>query len=185
MNATALQRGAQAYEDHLHETEARWFAIYTNYKREKVVRDRLSDKGIECYLPLQQVTRRYQRKVKQLELPLISRYLFARITRRFYVPVLETSDVLNFVRIRRNLLAIPQAEIDLLRRVVGELTDIEVIPATFQPGDPVEIIGGQLTGLRGKLVEKRNDRIVIITLETLGYEIPVQVDPAYLRRIRA
>ena len=182
MIRTATDKSLDKYENHLHENEARWFAVYTNYKREKIVRNRLAAKGVECYVPLQQLTRRYQRKVRQVELPLISRYIFVRIARPQYVPVLETPDVLSFVRIRKNLLAIPEAEIDLLRRIVGELEEITVNPAAFHPGDPVEIIGGQLTGLRGTLIEKRSDHNVVITLETLGYDLHVQVDPSLLRR---
>ena len=70
MSTTALQ-----YENHLDTSEARWFAVYARYKREKVVAQRLQEKGIECYLPLQRLTRYYTRKVKQVELPLISGYL--------------------------------------------------------------------------------------------------------------
>ena len=83
MSTTALQ-----YENHLDTSEARWFAVYARYKREKVVAQRLQEKGIECYLPLQRLTRYYTRKVKQVELPLISGYLFTKITKKEYVPVL-------------------------------------------------------------------------------------------------
>ena len=88
----------ETYENHLHETEPRWFAVYTRYKREKLVAQQLRDKGIEVYLPLQHFTRRYTRKIKKVEMPLISCYVFARITKKEYVPVLETPDVVQFVR---------------------------------------------------------------------------------------
>lgn len=175
---------APRYEDHLDAKEARWFAVYARYKREKLVARRLQEKGIECYLPLQQLTRYYTRKVKKVELPLISGYLFTRITRQEYVPVLETQDVVQFVRFSRNLISIPEREIDVIRRVVGENVDIEVQPGSFRPGDAVEIIGGQLTGLKGILLERRSDKNFVIELDSLGYSLLMQVDPALLRRIR-
>ncbi|MCB0571202.1 MAG: UpxY family transcription antiterminator [Phaeodactylibacter sp.] len=179
----AAPQEVKDYEDHLHPQEARWFAVYTRYKREKMVAARLREKGIECYLPLQQLTRRYTRKVKVVELPLISCYIFARINRQEYVPVLETPDVVQFVRFRRNLIAIPEAEIDILRRVVGEGMEVQAEPRQFRPGDEVEIIGGQLTGLKGVLLEQRSDKNFLIELENLGYSLLMQIDPALLHRI--
>ena len=179
-----MNTNAPQYEDHLDANEPRWFAVYARYKREKVVARRLKEKGIECYLPLQRLTRYYTRKVKKVELPLISGYLFTRITRKEYVSVLETQDVVKFVRFSRNLISIPEREIDIIRRVVGEAVEVEVEPSSFRPGDAVEIIGGQLTGLKGTLLERRSDKNFVIELEKLGYSLLMQVDPALLRRIR-
>ncbi len=173
-----------ACENHLHETEARWFAVYTRYKREKLVVKQLQQKGIECYLPLQRLTRRYDRKVKQVELPLINCYIFVRIVKGEYVPVLETQDVLQFVKFSRNLIAIPEVEIDLLRRVVGELEELEVNPSAYHPGDQVEVIGGQLTGLKGTLIEKRGQHRLIVALDTLGYELNMEVRLEDVIRVR-
>ena len=179
MNTAALP-----HENHLDAREARWFAVYARYTREKLVARRLQEKGIECYLPLQRLTRYYTRKVKHVELPLISGYLFTRITKPQYVPVLETPDVVQFVRFSRNLISIPESEIDIIRRVVGENVEVSAEPNRFQPGDEVEIIGGQLTGLKGILLERRSDKNFLIELESLGYSLLMQVDPALLRRIR-
>ena len=62
-------------ENHLNVNEAKWFAIYTNYKREKTVKKDLDAKGITAFLPIQKVIRNYASKRKTVELPLISCYL--------------------------------------------------------------------------------------------------------------
>lgn len=172
------------YENHLDEFEPKWFAVYTRYKREKMVAKRLQQKGIEVYLPLQKFTRRYVRKVKQVELPLISCYLFTKITKKQYVPVLEDQDVVKFVRFSKNLIAIPDAEIQVIQRVVGEAIDIEINPSEYTPGDEVEIIAGQLTGLKGKLIKMESEKNFLIELESIGYQMRMQVDPSLLQRIK-
>ncbi len=182
---TAQKAPAQEFEDHLHPTEARWFAVYTGYKHEKKVVELLTQKGIIAYVPLHRVTRRYTRKVKHIELPLINCYVFVQIAKPDYVPVLETPFVLRFLKIKRNLLAIPEQEIDLLRRIVGEVKDVEVETSALHEGDEVEVISGQLTGLRGTLVEKRGQHKLIIALQTLGYDLMMEVNPAILRKLRA
>lgn len=69
------------HENHLHPIESRWFAVYTRSKSEKVVKRLLDQKNIENYLPLQKVTRRYTRKIKSYEIPLISCYIFVKIAK--------------------------------------------------------------------------------------------------------
>jgi transcription antitermination factor NusG len=172
----------QAKENHLHDTEARWFAVYTRYKCEKVVYKNLQAKGIECYVPLQEVTRRYTRKIKTHQIPLISCYVFVKVNRSNYVRVLETDYVLEYVKIGRNLIAIPEKEINILRAVAREGI-IEAIETTkLQVGDQVEIIGGRLTGLQGKLIETDQGKRLVVELEMLGKDIYMQVSPKLLRK---
>ncbi len=166
----------------LDEHEARWFAVYTRFKREKLVLRQLQERGIEAYLPLQSFTRRYTRNVRQVELPLISCYIFTKITQLQYVPVLETPDVVNFVKCAKQLIAIPETEMDIMRRVVGEGQAIDVQLGAYQPGDEVEIIGGNLTGLQGWLIETANGKNFVIELENLGYSLRMSVNPALLRK---
>ena len=169
------------YENHLHEQEARWFAIYTNYKREKQTLKFLQQKGVEAYLPIQKLTRRYVRKVKHIELPLINCYLFVKITKSEYIRVLETENVLKFIKFSNNLIAIPEAEIQLMKRIIGEEVDFTFEPSTFVEGEMVEVIGGQLTGLEGKLISKEGKQQFLIELTSIGYNFQMTIDPALLR----
>ncbi len=171
------------YENHLHDTKPKWFAVYTRYKREKVVKKFLDKKGITSYLPLNKVVRRWERKVKNVELPLINCYVFVNIVKSDYIHVLETENVLNFVRFSKNLISIPDEEIELMKRVTGEFNDIEIVQSRITKGDRVEIVGGSLTGTTGKLVEKENKKRFLIELDNIGYSLLIEVDPMLLRKI--
>lgn len=161
----------------------RWFAVYTLHKREKLVLKRLQDKNITGYVPLLKYTRRYTRKVKHVELPLINGYVFVKITKKDYVHVLETPDVLHYVRFNRQLVAIPDAEIHILQRVTGEGIEVDTQPLDhFQPGDEVEIIAGNLTGLRGKLLEQQHKNF-LIELTQLGLSLRIQVNARMLLKV--
>jgi len=169
-------------ENHLDATEARWFAVYTKYKREKFVCKSLQKKGIESWVPLQQFTRRYSKKVRQVSLPLIPCYAFIKITKQEYLSVLETTGVTGFVKISKNLISVPQNEIDILKRVVGEGIEISPEPGTLLRGDEVEIIGGQLTGIRGKLLGPGSQKNLLIELTGIGYHLRLHVSPSLLRK---
>lgn len=182
MSITITDKKTLSPENHLHATESKWFAVRTGFRKEKIVHKRLKSKGIISYLPLYKVIRRYERKVKHLELPLINSYLFVKITKKDYVRVLETEHVHAFIHFNRNLIAIPGTEIDTVRRVLGEDTEIAVVEEGYTRGDQVEVIGGRLTGLHGELIEGEGQKRLIIRLEKIGVGLEVEVDAKYLRK---
>ena len=163
-------------------SESRWFAVYTRYKREKLVNQRLSENDIQSYLPIQKVTRQYTRKIKHLRLPLISCYVFVKVSLKDYVRVLEDPDVVNFVKLRKDLIAIPEEEIELLKRIEGFEGEVMLDQSSFKPGDSVEVIGGQLTGLKGRLIESKGKNFQI-ALENIGYTMSMLIDRKYLRKL--
>jgi len=167
-------------ENHLCVDTPRWFALYTKFKSEKEVARRLAKKGIECYVPINQVVRQYTRKRKVIDLPLINCYAFVKITKDQYVSVLETEYVIKFIHFSRNLISIPEAEIDLLKRICQQVSDIEAEKIAFQPGKPVEIISGNLTGIQGKLISDLGKNF-LVELQYIGIGLHMEVDPKLLK----
>ena len=179
-----MTKAAQLPENHLNATEAKWFAVYTKYKREKIILRDLHRQDIQAYLPIQKLTRIYASKRKKVEIPLISCYIFVKITKAEYLPVLQTDNVVNFVRIAKNLISIPEREIEILRKVVGEGIPVTAEPSSaFSRGDQVEIVGGSLTGLTGTLIDNHGEKEVIIDLESMGYSLRMTLEAKYLRKV--
>ena len=129
------------------------------------------------------MVRKWDRKVRNVELPLINCYVFVNIVKGEYVNVLETENVLNFVRFSNNLISIPSEEIELMRRVTGEFNNIELLNDQIVKGDEVEIVGGPLTGMKGRLVEIGSKKKFIVELNNLGYGLIIEVNPNALRKI--
>lgn len=175
----------QQFINQLSFTEERWFAVYTKYKCEKYVVEQLNKKGISAYLPLVTKVRRYNRKVKKYNVPLINCYVFVHIKADDYVKTLETEYVMKFLKQGKDLLHIPQVEIDILKRVVGEVEDVELMPVgqDFEAGTWVEVVSGQLLGMKGRVIRKEGKHQFLIDLETLGYSLMLQVDSKLLKPI--
>ncbi len=164
--------------------EARWFAVYTNYKREKLVEKRLTQKGIECYLPIQKVVKQWSKKRRTMELPLISCYIFVKITLKNYVPVLETDYVLKFIKFSKDLIAIPEEEILFLKNLLEEDIEFEVEAAPpLQKGDRVEITTGSLAGTKGRLIETTGKNRVLITLEHIQHTFSLSVEKHLIQKV--
>lgn len=170
--------------NHLSETEDKWFAVYTKYKCEKYVVNQLGKKGISAYLPLTTVTKKYVSKVKRYQVPLINCYVFVKIKKNEYVRVLETEYVMAFIKQRQSLISIPEAEINTLRLVVGEIENVEAGDFALQQGDEVEIIAGNLTGIRGLLVNKEGNNRFVVALQTVGLQLSMTIDRSLMRLIK-
>lgn len=154
----------------------KWFAVYVKVNTEKHIARSLVKKGVECFVPTVEVIKRYKTKVRRTEKPLISCYVFVRITRSEYIKVLETEYVVGFLKINKSLIAIPESEIETLRWVVGEKMAITLKKGVIKKGTEVEVISGNLTGLKGKVVKKASKKSFYVNLDimglTLGIDIP-------------
>jgi transcription antitermination factor NusG len=170
----------------LHETELRWFAIRTRFKCEKFVQRILDKRKIRSYIPLRTSIKQYGNRTRRTELPLIPCYVFVQICQKDYLPILETEHVLGFVRTARELTAIPEHEIQTLRRVTLEDSlEIDLGTDSFLPGQPVEIAAGNLIGLRGHVVQQENKQQLQIELNTLGYTLLITLDAQLLTKLKS
>ena len=128
----------------------RWFAFRTMYKREKVVSKRLGAAGMETYVPLRTVVKHYASKTVVSHVPLLSSYVFVRLTAKQYPVVLADGDVFEIVRFNGEVGRVTDEEIALLKTVLrdgGE--DFE--PQTAEGlGEGAEVVvnGGALAGTR-------------------------------------
>lgn len=164
--------------------EEQWYAVRTPFKREKLAQSDLQRQGVETYLPILHEVRRYASKTREVDTPLIRSYLFVRINEKGYHPVVACPYVSGFIRFGDHIVAVPEDEMNLLRRIVGEAELKEAEPGLFEDGDQVEIIGGKLTGIRGTLVERKGKNQVAVALQVIGYSLIMDVDPIHLRRLK-
>jgi transcription antitermination factor NusG len=184
MSGAIAHRKADDNRRSIHESEARWFAIRTPYKREKSTLKELKLNQIECYLPVVPVVKKYNRSIKTYELPLINNYVFVKIRRSEYITVLGLRDVLGFLKFEGALIAIPEEEISLLRRIVGMNENLSMVERKPRIGRTVEIIAGKLTGVKGVVADVLGKKTILVDLETLGWTLQIEVHPKYLRTVR-
>jgi transcription antitermination factor NusG len=168
-------------ENRLDQEISRWFVIYTKYKTEKYVVDKLKRKGVDSYVPLISYTKKYNRKVKHYEVPLINCYVFVKIKKHEYVKVLETEYVSGFLKNRGNLNEVREEEIEILKKIVGETSDIKSEEISFEKGRRVEIISGNLTGIKGKLLEEQGKTEFLVELESLAWQLRMVINKEHLR----
>jgi len=153
-----------------------WYAVYVKSRAEKKAQTELQVKEIETFLPLQRKLRQWSDRKKWVEIPLISGYLFVRISRKEYDSVLQSNYVVSYVRFEGTAATIPDNQIDYLKLMLNQDNlDIEITRESFEIGQMIEVIAGPLIGLRGKLVRIKGKNKVAIELEQLGYSALVEI----------
>lgn len=167
-------------KDQIPMDEKSWYAVKCKWRCEKNITLDLLGQGVHAYVPTQKRVRQYASRKKQSESVLINSHVFVRIDRSQYIAVLQHMHVYKFLSFSGILNAIPISEMDMMKRVVGEFENVEIIDnGSYHIGDKVQVIGGELTGLEGELVDKTNHNFKI-TLASLGWGLTIYVDPKYL-----
>jgi len=161
---------------------ADWHAVYTRHQHEKSAAEQFSARGIEVFLPLYEVVRRWKDRQKRLSLPLFPSYVLFRGGLDQRVAILSTPGVHSIVRFAGTDATIDAVEIEAIRRVVN--SHLQVGPHPFlRFGDRVRIKAGPLTGVEGILVRKKTSFRLVLSAELLGKSIAVEVDGLSIERL--
>jgi transcription antitermination factor NusG len=154
-----------------------WYALHTRSRHEKVVEQRLQERGVETFLPLVTEVRRWSDRKKKVQFPLFGSYLFARLTptKMDRLRILTIDGVFSLVGVRGEGTPIPDAQIDAVRALVdGEL------PWCSHPflriGQRVRIRSGALNGVEGILIDRAGDSTLVISIDAIQRSLAVRVE---------
>jgi transcription antitermination factor NusG len=158
-----------------HFSEPSWYAIYTRHQHEKVVAQILTNKGLKAFLPLCETTHHWKDRTKALWMPLFPCYVFLNGGLEHRLQILTTPGIHGFVSYGGQPAAIPDTEMEAIRRVLENGVRVEPHPF-LKYGDRVRIKSGALAGIEGILVRKRNLSRLVLSVEMLGKAASMEVD---------
>jgi transcription antitermination factor NusG len=157
------------------ENDARWFAVYTHSRHEKMAAKHFAERDIQYFLPLYRKVHRWaKRSSVTLELPLFPNYVFVCVTPRQRVAVLGVPGVLAIVGRGHIPSALPNDEIELLRTGLDRCK-CEPYPHLVV-GERVRIRAGSMEGMEGILIRRKNDLRVVLTLDLIQRSVAVEVN---------
>ena len=152
-----------------------WYAISIKARHEKRVHQRLVEKDVVSYLPLQQTYRKWSDRYKVVEEPLFSCYVFVRIALRDRLAVLQTDGVVKLVTFNGIPATIPDSQFEAIKTVLDQKKEVEKIDY-LTPGKKVEVVQGSLKGIQGILVEIKNSHRLVLRLDSIMQAISVDID---------
>jgi transcription antitermination factor NusG len=154
-----------------------WYALHTRPRHEKIVAQRLEERGVTAFLPVVTEMHRWSDRKKKVQIPLFGCYVFARFTpnRADRLRVLRVDGVFGLVGARGEGSPIPDAQIDAVRSLVETQ-----LPWSSHPflkiGQRVRVRSGVLDGLEGILVSRNGDRSLVISVDAIQRSLAVRVE---------
>ncbi len=159
--------------------DSQWYAAYTCSRHEKSVASQLTEKHIDCFLPLYQSVHHWKDRYKEVELPLFPGYVFVRINLKDRMRVLQSSGVVRFVSFNGMPAPLDEIEIETLRGSLSNGLHVEPHPY-LALGRRVRVIRGALAGIEG-IVQRRKDKFrIVISVDLIKRSLAAEVNAADL-----
>ncbi len=160
-----------------------WYAIYTKSRAEKRVFERMTEEGIEAFLPLETVYSKWSDRKKKVKVPYIKSYVFVRVNpKEIYTKVLKVYGTVRVLKYLGKPAIVRDYEIKNLRILSeNEAKSIELTSdIKIEVGEDVEIDKGSFRGLKGKCVKVNGRRSIMIEFEMFGSIRIIEVFAKYL-----
>lgn len=162
----------------------KWYVIYTKPRWEKKVAGELLKLGLIVYCPMNKVYRQWTDRVKIVEQPLFSMYVFVNIAENDKWKPLNVTGVINYVMQRGSPAIVRETEILLLKNFLLENETVEVVSKEeFRSGDTVIVDKGVFADNHGIVVNATPNRVEVV-LESLSCVIRAVFQPTHLKRIK-
>jgi transcription termination/antitermination protein NusG len=157
--------------------QSEWYALHTRPRHEKLIVQRLAERGVQTFLPIVTEVHRWSDRKKSVQLPLFSCYVFAQFTpsRSERLRVLRVDGVLGLVGSQGEGTPIPSEQIDSVRTLVDGNVPWAAHPF-LKIGQRVRIRSGALDGLEGILVSRNGSDTLVISVEAIQRSMAVRVE---------
>jgi transcription termination/antitermination protein NusG len=164
-----------------------WFVAYVKYCHEKRVASLLEALGVEYYLPIQQIRRKWSDRVKIADRLVLPRLIFVRTTlnRRIYL-LNEIPSMLGYMTIcgAYTPVVVPDHQLELFRFMVENADEnVYIETGPLSPGDHVRVKEGPLEGLECDLVEVEDRRCIAVGLGVIG-NATLEISPSKLEKVK-
>ena len=161
-----------------------WYALQTRYQCEKKVDAALREKAFESFAPMRLEIRRWSDRTKLVESPVFPGYMFVRMEAEStsLVEVLSLPGLVRFVTSGRELVAIPDLEIEMVRALTRSGASYEHGPFPVI-GERVRIHGGCLQGIEGFLVDQAGREEIVISVGAIQRSLKIRLGHYRVERL--
>ncbi|MGB7760358.1 MAG: UpxY family transcription antiterminator [Bryobacteraceae bacterium] len=163
---------------------ADWFGIRVKSRCEHRAHEDLSQRGFESFLPLCSVRRHWSDRVKTLQVPLFSGYLFCRFALQERVRVLNAAGVAQIVGFGNTPVPIVEAEIRSVRALVT--SNVACVPWPYlRSGQRVSIDHGPLSGVEGVILRAETGKPrVVVSVTMLLRSVAAEIERDWIGRVQ-
>lgn len=154
-------------------------------RSEKKVSQRLNELGLIGYAPLKTEKRKWSDRMKTVSIPMISGYVFVKVSDKDRDLVFKAQGVLNYVRYNGADAIVRDIEMEALKSIEAKGYFVEGgFQQSYKEGDKVIIKYGPFKGLFGSIKSVGNEHVYRINIESIGYALTVRVPEEVLEKTK-
>ncbi|MCL2412828.1 MAG: UpxY family transcription antiterminator [Bacteroidales bacterium] len=149
----------------------KWHVVHVLSRTEKKVAERLENKSITVYLPVQKQLRQWSDRKKWVDIIVISGYIFVKITDNEQFCVLEVPGVSRFLKHNGVPVCISDSDMQNFKNFIEKAEDrnVEFSTEKIPVGTPITIQTGRFKGFSGEVVEHKNNYKLSVKLSNFGH----------------
>jgi transcription antitermination factor NusG len=156
-----------------------WYALRVRPRFEKQIASILLSKGYEGFLPLYIQRNRWSDRIREVQLPLFSGYLFCRFDINKRLPILITPGVIQVVGIGKTPHPIEDSEIEAIQSIV--ISGLQLEPRSYMNiGRRVRIEIGPLAGVEGIVTTLKGKCRLVVSINLLQRSVAVEIDESWV-----
>lgn len=154
-----------------------WHAVYLKSRHEFKVEKKLTETGIDHFLPVIERLRQWKDRKKRVSFPLFPGYIFVHIPDSYdhVLTVLKTTGVVRILTLEGKPVRIPEEQIIALQKLIENKQPIDPHPYISE-GQRVRIKTGPLAGIEGILMEKQKQNLLVLSVDLLKQGASVKID---------
>ena len=155
-----------------------WYALKVRVGSEAAVVNALKDRGLNPYCPTHKERRLYSDRMKVIDKPVFTGYVFCSFDITKKLPVMSCPGVDYIVGIAGIATAIPELQIEGIRRMIAAGA---VANEQFAAGDRVRVTHGPLAGVEGLLVREPRGARLVVSIQLLNRAASLFIDQDHTR----
>ncbi len=170
--------------DNFMQIPPRWYALTVHHQHERQAERLLRSQGFDTLVPVYRSRRQWSDRVKEIEAPLFSGYVFCRFDAQDRILVEDTPGVVQIVKFNGRPAPLHDWEIEEIRTMVRSGVRLSPWPY-LKAGDRVLVERGPLRGLEGVLLREGTESRLGVGVELLQRSIAAEMDPTMVVPLRA
>lgn len=177
-------------EEDVHTEEKFWYALRVTYARELKVKQSFDEKGIESYVPMRMVERRFFGKRRKRLVPAIHNLIFVHIERARMKEIKSTTDMpIRYIMDResKSPVIVPDKQMaDFIAVAKSDNEHVEFISPdaiSIKSGERVRVIDGAFKGVEGEYIRYKGHSKVAISIRNVLSVVTAYVPLRYIEKI--
>lgn len=169
-----MMEGAAEQQDFI-SIQSPWYVIYTIVRHEKSVNAALLEKSIKTFLPIKKVVNRWKDRSKEVDVPLFPGYLFVKVSLENRLKILNTKGVIRILGVNGFPTPVSNEQIESIKSILNTKLSYDPCPYLTE-GKRVVVVRGPLKGASGKIIERRGEYRLILSVDIIKRSVSIEVD---------